>query len=63
MQRTYIIFLSIFTIFIGFNLYMYFQPSDEPKESFLLSAGIGFIGVLLVFLLNMIANLRNKNKA
>lgn len=55
MQTVYKIFLILFLIFIGFNLYVLDWDlgfMHEENSKFLLSAAAGIIGVMLVFVLN-----------
>ena len=56
MQTIYKVFLVLFLVFIGFNLYVIdwqlgFFHEDNAK--FLVSAGAGVIGLVLVFVMNM----------
>lgn len=64
MQRTYIVFLVILLVFIGFNFYMIDWQTGflEPiNHSYLLSACFGLIGVLVVLVLNFLSKLKSKN--
>lgn len=56
MQTIYKVFLVVFLVFIGFNLYVIdwqLGIFDDENAKFLVSAGAGFIGLILVFVMNM----------
>lgn len=63
MQNVYKIFLVLFVLFIGFNLYaldwdLGFMHQDNTKYVFSIAAAI--IGILGVFVLNTWAKLPNR---
>lgn len=63
MQTFYKIFLVLFIVFIGFNLYavdwqLGFMHPENSK--FLLSASAGVIGIFVVFILNTWSRLVKK---
>ena len=65
MQTLYKIFLVLFVIFIGFNLYVIdwnLGFMHEENAKFLLSASAGIVGLILVFVLNTWSKLGVKSK-
>lgn len=65
MQTIYKIFLVLFIVFIGFNLYVidwqlgFFH---EENAQFLLSAAAGVIGLVLVFIMNVWSKIGTKKE-
>ena len=65
MQKFYKIFLVLFVIFIGFNLYVIDWQlgfMHEENSKFILSIAAGIIGLILVFVLNTWSKLATKKK-
>ncbi|ACU08301.1 hypothetical protein FIC_01858 [Flavobacteriaceae bacterium 3519-10] len=63
MQLYYKIFLALFVIFIGFNLYsMEWQLGfwHEENSKFILSLSAAVIGIIVVFVLHMLSRLAGK---
>lgn len=60
MQRFYKIFLVLFVLFIGFNLYAIEWNLGfwhEENSKFILSMSAGILGIIVVFILNMMSQL------
>lgn len=63
MKRFYLIFLILFLVFIGFNLYSIDWQlgfMHEENSKFILSMSAGIVGVFAVFVLNMWSKLSVK---
>lgn len=63
MNLSYKIFLALFVIFIGFNLYaMEWQLGFWHNENskFILSMSAAVIGILVVFVMNTMSRLANR---
>jgi TRAP-type C4-dicarboxylate transport system permease small subunit len=63
MRKTYKIFLVIFIIFTGFNLYAIDWKSgitDKENLPFLISLSSGIIGLILVFVLHIWSKISSK---
>ncbi|KMQ72436.1 hypothetical protein [Chryseobacterium koreense] len=63
MQRFYKIFLALFIIFIGFNLYVIEWDLGfwhEENAKFILSLSAGILGVVLVLVLHYMSRLVRK---
>lgn len=60
MQLFYKIFLALFAIFIGFNLYVMEWDLGfwhEENSKFILSISAAVLGIIVVFVLNMMSKL------
>ncbi len=65
MQTFYKIFLVIFLILIGFNLYVFewdLGVMHEENSKFILSISAAIIGIVLIFVMNTWSKLSVKNK-
>lgn len=63
MQRFYKIFLVLFVLFIGFNLYMIEWDLGfwhEENSKFILSMSAAILGIIVVFVLNTMSRLTVK---
>lgn len=63
MQLIYKIFLAVFVIFIGFNLYaMEWQLGfwHEKNSKFILSFAAAVIGIIVVFVMHTLSRLATK---
>ncbi|MDR2206866.1 MAG: hypothetical protein LBE36_12010 [Flavobacteriaceae bacterium] len=65
MKTFYKIFLIIFILFTGFNLYLFkwnLGIMHEENSKFLLSISAGIIGIILVFVLDAWSKIAMKKK-
>lgn len=63
MQLFYKIFLALFVIFIGFNLYVIEWNLGfwhEENSKFILSMSAGILGIIVVFVLHFMSKLARK---
>ncbi|WP_234110939.1 MULTISPECIES: hypothetical protein [Chryseobacterium] len=63
MQRFYKIFLALFIIFIGFNLYVIEWDLGfwhEENAKYILSLSAGILGVVIIFVLHYMSKLVRK---
>lgn len=63
MQLFYKIFLALFVIFIGFNLYMmewYLGFWHEENSKFILSISAAILGIIVIYVLHMLSRLATK---
>lgn len=65
MKTVYKVFLILFIIFIGANLYVFDWSLgffNEENAQFVLSMAAGFVGIFLVFVLNTWSKLASAKK-
>ena len=63
MQRFYKIFLALFIVFIGINLYVIEWDLgfwDEENSKFILSMSAGVLGIIIVLVMHMMSRLAVK---
>lgn len=63
MQRFYKIFLALFIVFIGINLYVIEWDLgfwDEENAKFILSMSAGILGIIVVFVMHTMSRLSLK---
>ena len=65
MQLFYKIFLALFVIFIGINLYVIEWPLGflaEENSTFVLSMSAAIVGIIVVFILHTLSTLSSKKQ-
>ena len=63
MQRFYKIFLALFIVFIGINLYVIEWDLgfwDDENSKFILSMSAGVLGIIIVLVMHMMSRLAVK---
>lgn len=66
MQLFYKIFLALFVIFIGINLYVIEWPLGflaEENSTFVLSMSAAIVGIIVVFILHTLSTLSSKKQS